>query len=301
MSLTLVVLAAGVGSRYGGFKQMDPVGPSGEFIVDYSIHDAMRAGFDRVVFVIRRDIEKVFKATIGARIGDKIKTEYVFQELLYLPRGHSVPHGRKKPWGTGHAVIVCESIIKGPFGVINADDIYGLQSYEVLARFLREPDGNETNYGMVGFILRNTLSDNGSVARGVCRVDGNNKLESIFEYPEIMRQDGNISCNTLNTGFTGNETVSMNMWGFKPSIFRYLRPEFETFLKASEGNPTVEFLIPHAVSRLMSEGRITVQMLETRSAWLGISYPEDKASVVAKIRRLVMADVYPRRLFGNRY
>jgi len=298
MSLTLAVLAAGIGSRYGGLKQMDPVGPSGEFIIDYSIHDAILAGFDKVVFIIRHDIEKDFRATIGARVEKKVQTEYVFQSLNFMPRGYQVPPERKKPWGTGHAVLVSESAVSEPFGVINADDFYGQQSYDVLAGFLRETAGDNSRYGMVGFILRNTLSEHGSVSRGICRANMNGNLESIIECTKIEKAGRGLSCNNAGIKLSGDESVSMNMWGFKPSIFAYLRNKFEDFLQTSAGDPKAEYFIPEVVNTLMAERKITVQLLETKSAWFGITNPEDKQAVVGKIRRLVDSGVYPNNLLS---
>lgn len=298
MNLTLAVLAAGIGSRYGGLKQMDPVGPSGEFIIDYSIHDAVLAGFDRIVFIIRRDIENDFRATIGARAEKRIKVDYVLQELDILPQGYAVPPDRKKPWGTGHAVLVCRDAIREPFGVINADDFYGRESYQALARFLGNTSGDEQKYGMVGFILRNTLSDHGSVSRGICKADRNGNLENIVECTKIEKAPEGISCNIAGMSLSGNEPVSMNMWGFKPSLFEYLQKEFSVFLESAKGNPKSEFFIPDLVNKVMDEGKIKVQLLETKSAWFGITYPEDKQTVVAKIRRLVEADLYPRNLLS---
>jgi UTP-glucose-1-phosphate uridylyltransferase len=298
MNLTLVVLAAGIGSRYGGLKQIDPVGPSGEFIIDYSIHDAVLAGFNRIVFIIRRDIEHDFKATIGARVEKRVQTDYVFQELNILPHGYKVPPDRKKPWGTGHAVLVCEDVVKEPFCVINADDFYGRESYQVLAHFLKNTAGDERKYAMVGFILRNTLSDHGSVARGVCRADGKGNLESVLECTKIEKTASGASCNTPGVQLSGNEWVSMNMWGFKPSIFSYLRQEFSSFLKIAIGNSKTEFFIPDVVNKLMKEGNITVKILETQSMWFGITYPQDKKTVVANIENLVKAGIYPADLLS---
>lgn len=293
MNLTLSVMAAGIGSRYGGLKQMDPVGPAGEFIIDYSIHDAILAGFNRVVFIIRRDIEHDFKSTIGRRTEKRIKTEYVFQELDMLPAGHSVPPERNKPWGTGHAVLACNGIIKEPFGVINADDFYGRQSYEVLAGFLRDTSAGNSCYGMVGFILRNTLSEHGSVARGVCHGDGNGNLESIMEFTKIEKTNGGIESNIPGMILTGNEYVSMNMWGFKPGIFDFLNKEFKEFLNLSAGNIKAEFFMPDVVNKLMKQGKVTVKLLQTASAWFGITYPQDKQLVIQRIRGQIEAGIYP--------
>jgi len=293
MNLTLAVMAAGIGSRYGGLKQMDPIGPAGEFIIDYSIHDAILAGFTKVIFIIRRDIEHDFKSTIGKRVEKRIKVEYVFQELDMLPVGYSVPPERKKPWGTGHAILSCDDIVKEPFGVINADDFYGRQSYEVLARFLRDTLSENSCYGMVSFILRNTLSDHGSVARGVCYGDSNGNLERVVECTKIEKKGNSIISNIPNVILSGSEPVSMNMWGFKPGIFGFLQNEFQEFLRISMGNAKAEFFIPDVVNKLMKQGRVTVKLLQTTSTWFGITYPQDKQLVIQKIRGQVDAGIYP--------
>src|SRR6201996_7186170 len=237
---TLLVLAAGMGSRYGGLKQIDPVGPSGETIIDYSIFDAMRAGFGKLVFVIRHDIEQQFREIVGSRFEKRIAVEYVFQELDKLPPGHSLPTGRTKPWGTTHAILMAENAIKEPFAAINADDFYGQNAYKVLAQHLTS---GTSDYAMVGFILKNTLSDFGSVARGVSRVDANNYLTSIVEMMKIER-DGTSAKNTEADGkvtkLTGEEAVSMNFWGFTPALFPQLQTAFEAFLKKSGGEQKSE-------------------------------------------------------------
>ncbi len=293
MNLTLAVMAAGIGSRYGGLKQMDPVGPAGEFIIDYSIHDAVRAGFNKAVFIIRRDIEQDFRATIGIRVEKKMKVEYVCQELDMLPAGYSVPPERKKPWGTGHAVLACDGIVNEPFGVINADDFYGRQSYEVLASFLRDTASDNGCYGMVGFILRNTLSEHGSVARGVCYGNSDGNLESVVECTKIEKTGYGSTCNIPGMTVSGYEPVSMNMWGFKSGIFGFLKKEFEEFLHDSAGNVRAEFFIPDVVNRLVEENKIKVKLLQTTGIWFGITYPQDKQLVIEKIRGLVEAGVYP--------
>jgi len=295
-NLTLVVLAAGIGSRYGGIKQMEPVGPSGEFIVDYSVYDAIRAGFDKVVFVIRRDIEAAFKATIGARIAERVATEYLFQELsTSLPSGVRVPDDRKKPWGTAHAVLTCASAVKGPFAVINADDFYGRSSYPILARFLAHTARSKSGYCMVGFILKNTLSGHGQVSRGVCGTARTGLLKSIVETHAIEKNGNRIRC--AGGILSGNELVSMNLWGFKPSIFDHLERGFGAFLETEGGNPRAEFLIPAVVNELVHERRATVRVFRTKAAWLGMTNPEDKDRVAAGISRLVKRGVYPAKLW----
>jgi UTP-glucose-1-phosphate uridylyltransferase len=275
---------------------MDPVGPSGEFILDYSVYDAVRAGFDRVVFVIRRDIEKDFRTVIGGRIERHVPCEYVLQELSGLPPGWRVPEGRRKPWGTGHAVLTCAGAVDGPFAVINADDFYGRTSYQVLADFLRDTASDESAYGMVGFVLRNTLSDHGSVARGICRSGPDGMLEAITECTKIEKAGDGIRCD--DQPLTGDEWASMNIWGFKPSIFAHLETEFAGFLARCGEDPKAEFFMPDVVGTLIAQRQATVRVLETDSTWFGATYTEDKATVVANIRALVDAGDYPVALWG---
>ncbi|MGQ9661788.1 MAG: nucleotidyltransferase family protein, partial [Kiritimatiellia bacterium] len=250
MQLSLVVLAAGIGSRYGGLKQMDPVGPRGEFIVDYSVYDALQAGFTQVVFVIRQDIEKEFRATIGRRVEKHAAVEYVNQELTRAGNTSiAPPRERIKPWGTGHALLSCAAVVKGPFGVINSDDFYGAHSYRVLADFLRATATQLCDHAMVGFVLSRTLSEHGHVARGICRIDADGWLISIAEKTRVEKKDGVIHCG--EEIFTGDEIVSMNMWGFKPSVFADFEREFQRFLEKSGQNPKAEFFIPDVVATLI--------------------------------------------------
>lgn len=297
-SPTLLVMAAGMGSRYGGLKQIDPVGPAGETIIDYSIYDAMRAGFGKLVFVIRKDIEEPFKETVGARFEKRIPVEYVFQELDKLPEGFSVPEGRTKPWGTTQAVLMAEDVIKEPFAVINADDFYGAESYRVLAEHLKS---GSPDYAMVGFILRNTLSDFGSVARGVCRVSSDNYLQRIEELTNIER-DGNGAKNTAPDGtvtkLSGDEPVSMNYWGFTPQIFPQLRQVFQRFLEKNSKEMKAESYIPMAVGELVSDGEARVKVLQSRDPWFGVTYREDRPRVVDSIRALIDAGKYPNSLWS---
>jgi hypothetical protein len=296
-SPTLVVLAAGMGSRYGGLKQIDPVGPSGEVLLDYSMYDAIRAGFSRVVFVIRKEIEQPFKERFGSRLQRHCEVEYVFQELDKLPSGFSVPAGRRKPWGTGHAVLMASEVIHEPFAVINADDFYGEESYRVLARVLRS--GSE-DYAMVGFVLRNTLSDFGPVARGVCRVNDENFLEGVVELKSIVGR-GESALNTESTGglteLTGKELVSMNMWGFTPGIFPQLQIQFGRFLELNGAGLLQEFCLPSVVNDLVVAGQMRVKVLQTEDAWFGVTYREDQPRVVESIGRLVAEGYYPKRLW----
>jgi choline kinase len=330
---TLVVLAAGMGSRYGGLKQMDPVGPNGETILEYSVFDAARAGFDRVVFVIRRDFEKPFRSMVEGWFQEGkqqlIVVEYVFQALDDLPEGFTVPIGRTKPWGTTHAVLAAEGAVGTAFAVVNADDFYGAESYEVLARHLDAQAGTgfrddlgvgldacvgadvgtgmaakTGEYAMVGFRLRETLSDSGAVARGLCRVDSDGLLESIVELTAIERC-GEAAKSTDGAGgvtmLTGDETVSMNMWGFTPAVFAQLREQFERFLEKQGEDVKGECYLPNTVNALIrgerAQSRAQVRVLQTGAHWFGVTYREDRALVVEEIRRLVEGGVYPERLW----
>jgi hypothetical protein len=294
---TLLVLAAGMGSRYGGLKQIDPVGPDGETIIDYSIYDALRAGFGKLVFVIRKDIEAPFRETIGARFEQRVPVEYAFQELNKLPPGFSVPAGRTKPWGTTHAILMADGVIKEPFAAINADDFYGQQAYRLLAQHLTS---GSADYSMVGFILRNTLSEFGSVARGVSRVDENNFLTSIVEMMKLER-DGNGAKNTEADGtilkLTGDEAVSMNFWGFTPALFPQLRGKFTEFLKKSGQEQKSECYIPATVGELVTGGQAKVKVLRTNDSWFGVTYREDRPRVVESIQALIRRGDYPAKLW----
>jgi len=297
-SPTLLVLAAGMGSRYGGLKQMDPVGPGGETIMDYSVYDALRAGFGKLVFVIRKDMEQPFRQMVGARFEKRLAVEYVFQSLDNLPSGFTVPMGRTKPWGTAHAILTAASAIRSPFAVINADDFYGAAGYHALAQHLTP---GAVDYAMVGFVLRNTLSDFGTVARGVCRVSASGDLEDVAEFTAIAR-DGRRARNTDAAGhvtrLSGDEVVSMNMWGFTPQIFVHLREYFQRFLALHGSDPQSECYIPSAVNELVSAGRARVKVLGTGDAWFGVTYREDHARVVESIRRLILRGDYPERLWS---
>jgi len=294
---TLLVLAAGMGSRYGGLKQIDPVGPAGETIIDYSIYDAMRAGFGKLVFVIRKDIEAQFREIIGARFEKRIAVEYVFQELDKLPAGYSLPAGRTKPWGPTHAILMAADTIGEPFAAINADDFYGAEAYRLLAQHLTS---GTTDYAMVGFILRNTLSKFGSVARGVCRVDENNHLKSVVEMMKI-EPDGGGAKNTNAAGqitkLTGEEAVSMNFWGFTPALFPQLKTQFEAFLKKSGNELKSECYIPSTVNDLVVVGQAKVKVLRTNDFWFGVTYREDRPQVVESIRQLIAQGKYPEKLW----
>jgi len=297
-NLTLLVLAAGMGSRYGGLKQIDPVGPNGETIIDYSIFDAQRAGFNKLVFVIRHDIEKQFREIIGSRFEKKIAVEYVFQELEKLPSGFSVPAGRTKPWGTGQAILMAAEAIREPFAAINADDFYGAHSFKVLADQLQ---AGGDDYAMVGFILRNTLSDFGSVARGVCRANGSQYLESVTEMIGIEKAGGGARYKDA-TGtvlkLTGDELVSMNMWGFTPTLFGHLREQFTAFLKAHGQELKSECYIPGVVNDLVAAKRARVKVLRSSDSWFGVTYREDRPFVMDGIGKLIAHGDYPPRLWA---
>jgi hypothetical protein len=297
MKPTLLVLAAGMGSRYGGLKQIDPVGPGGETIIDYSIYDALRAGFGKVVFVIRKDIETVFKESIGARFEKRVPVGYVYQELDKLPDGYTLPAARKKPWGTAHAVLMAADEVKEPFAVINADDFYGRHSYQVLADHLRS---DTKDYAMVGFFLRNTLSDFGSVARGLCRTTPDGYLSGVEELTKIERA-GTGAKYTDAEGrehpLSGDETVSMNMWGFNTTFFNHLKEQFKLFLDANIEKEKAEFFIPTPVNALVSTGRERLKVLRSDASWFGVTYREDRPRVVESIRALVDKGEYPAKLW----
>jgi UTP-glucose-1-phosphate uridylyltransferase len=292
-----------MGSRYGGPKQVAPVGPSGETLMDYSIFDAIRAGFGKLVFVIRRDSEGVFREKIGSKFANRIETAYAFQELDSCLDGASPPSERRKPWGTAHAVMVTHDLIDEPFAVINADDYYGPDSFTVLADHLSAGDlSRPDDYSMVGFVLRNTLSDFGSVARGVCRCDDQMFLREVTERTAIEKA-GDGARYFDDSGHaqqvTVAETVSMNMWGFQPSIFGHLRRHFAEFLKGNASDPKAEFFIPLVVDALIKRDASRVKVLTSSDSWFGLTYDKDRERVVASIDRLTAAGVYPRGLWGE--
>jgi NDP-sugar pyrophosphorylase family protein len=289
MHLTLVVLAAGMGSRYGGLKQVDPMGPSGETVLDYSVHDAIRAGFDRVLFIIRRDFEAEFRASVGARFTRRIQVDYVFQSLDALPAGHALPPGRVKPWGTGHAVWCARDALHGPFAVVNADDFYGADSFARLAAFLRSAHGttNQTHYAMVGFQLANTLSEHGAVSRGVCTVGSDGALSGIEEHTGILA--GEVGPGRKYDGAT---TVSMNCWGFTAAFLPQLDARWQSFLSQHGTSEKTEFYLPFAVNELLAAGHARVQVLPTADHWFGVTYRDDKPRVQAAIAALVASGAY---------
>ena len=295
MKKTIIVLAAGIGSRYGGLKQMDPVGPSGEFIIDYSIYDAVKAGFDKVVFIISPKMRDDFHATIGARISNSITVDYAYQEMDDLPDNMILPDSRLKPWGTGHALLAARNVVNESFAVINADDFYGRESYQVVSDFLSQTAGEESLYALIGFILRNTLSEYGSVARGICDADQDGKLTSVVEYTSIEKKDGVISASGKIC--SGDETVSMNMWGFKPSVFGHLEKELRLFLAEYINEPKREFFLPSVVNDLSARGDVGVNVLRNDASWFGVTYKEDRMIAVDRIKTLVDAGGYPERLW----
>ena len=303
MKPTLVVLAAGMGSRYGSLKQMDGVGPNNEAIIDYSIYDAVQAGFGKVVFVIRHSFEQEFREVFSKEhFGGKIDVEFVFQELDYLPEGFTVPEGRIKPWGTCHAVMMAAPVVDGPFAVINADDFYGREAYITLAEYLRQVEGTQGNYSMVGYNLRNTLSDYGTVSRGECSVDENNNLVSIVERTAIERgTDGIVRYKDENGEhpIDENTTVSMNLFGFTPDFFSKTEELFKEFLSnpANMSNLKSEFFIPLCVNTLINQKRVSLKVLTSEAKWFGVTYKEDKPEVVSKISKLISDGIYPSKLW----
>jgi len=300
MKPTLLVLAAGMGTRYGGNKQLDEVGPSGETIIDYSIYDAIRAGFGKIVFVIRRDIEQQVRERFVDRLHGKIEIDYVFQEITNLPEGVKVAPDRSKPWGTSHAILVTKEKIKEPFGVINADDYYGVESFKILRDFLVN-DKNPVNYCIVGYKLGNTLSEHGHVNRGVCQAGEDGFLLDIVETRQIEKtKEGAVAPGpdgkTLH--FTGNEIVSMNLWGFKPSCYDFLGKEFRNFINKLGMDLKSELDIPTSVDKFVKNGEITIQILMSNERWFGVTYREDKPFVVENIKKMIRKGIYPARIYS---
>ena len=300
---TLLVLAAGMGSRYGSLKQMDGVGPNGEAIIDYSIYDAIRAGFGKVVFVIRHSFEKEFKEMFSPeRFGGKIEVDFVFQELDYLPEGFSVPEGREKPWGTNHAVMMGATAVHEPFAVINSDDFYGTDAYRVMGEYLSKLDGAKGEYAMIGYEVNKTLSDNGTVSRGVCTVNEEGFLTSMVERTKIERNaEGTIVFHDLGDDqpLAENAPVSMNFFGFTPDYFAHSAEGFKEFLASDDvkTNLKAEFFIPLMVNKLVASGDARLKVLSTTAQWFGVTYKEDKPALVAKIEKLIEEGVYPRNLW----
>ena len=303
MKPTLLLLAAGMGSRYGGLKQLDGLGPNGETIMDYSIYDAIQAGFGKIVWVIRKDFEQDFREKILSKYEGHVPCELVFQGIDSLPEGFSVPEGREKPWGTNHAVLMAMSAIKEPFCVINCDDFYNRDCFKVIGKFLSElPEGSKNTYAMVGFRVGNTLSENGTVARGICSKDENGNLTTVVERTEIERHGSEIQYKDEQGDWVtvdDNTPVSMNVWGFTPDYFEYSEAYFREFLSDPKNmqNLKSEYFIPLMVNKLINDKTATVKVLDTTSKWFGVTYSADRPSVVAKIQSLVDEGVYPEKLF----
>ena len=303
MKPTLLLLAAGMGSRYGGLKQLDGLGPNGETIMDYSIYDAVKAGFGKIVFVIRKDFEQDFREKILSKYEGHVPAELVFQSLDSLPEGFSVPEGREKPWGTNHAVLMAKDVINEPFLVINCDDFYNRDAFMVIGKFLSNLlEGSKNKYAMVGFRVGNTLSENGTVARGICSKDADGNLTTVVERTEIKRVDGPVCYKDEEGNWIAvedNTPVSMNMWGFTPDYFDYSEAYFKEFLSDPKNmeNLKAEFFIPLMVNELINEKTATVEVLDTTSKWFGVTYAADRDDVVARIQKLIDEGVYPNKLF----
>lgn len=299
MGVSLVIMAAGIGSRFGGgIKQLTPVGPGGEIIIDYSIHDALEAGFDKIVFIIRKDLEKDFKEIIGNRIEKICKVEYVFQELDMLPDGFEKPADRTKPWGTGQAVLCCKDVVKEPFAVINADDYYGKAAFKKVYEYLSGHGDTKGQYCMAGFILDNTLSDNGTVTRGVCSVDEQENLVRIDETKGIMRGDDGVIRDEAGNCIPDGTHVSMNMWGLTPEFIDILDQGFQKFLEGlDESDIKSEYLLPTIIGQLLKEKAASVKVLETADKWFGVTYQEDKQTVINAFHDLVDKGVYRSPLY----
>jgi UTP-glucose-1-phosphate uridylyltransferase len=300
MKPTLLILAGGMGSRYGGLKQFDPIGPNGETVIDYSIYDAVAVGFGKVVFVIRRYFEDAFRKMMDHKFDRLVKTVYAYQELDVCVNGFELPAGRKKPWGTGHALLTAGGVIDEPFAVINADDFYGSGSFKIMADYLSTPGRSDDEYSMIGYTLRNTLSEYGCVCRGVCRVDKEMLLRKIVEREKVDKAGDSVryfdECGQ-EQHLTGDEVVSMNFWGFKPSIFDYLQSLFKQFLKEHGDDLDSEFFIPTAVDHLIVSGKIQVKVLMTEERWFGITYRDDRAIATTAVNKLIEQGRYPERLW----
>lgn len=304
MNATLVVMAAGIGSRFGGgIKQLEPVGPSGEIIMDYSIYDAKEAGFNKVVFIIRHDLEKDFKEIIGDRIKKYIDVDYAYQELDNLPEGFICPKDRTKPWGTSQALLSAKDVVKEPFVVINADDYYGKEGFKVIYDYMKnhmKQEGDKLDLCMAGFVLKNTLSENGGVTRGVCTTDENNKLADVTETFEIEVKDGVLHAvdeKGEKRDISLDDVVSMNMWGLTPKFFNILEEGFPVFLRNMTNELKNEYLLPTSIDEAIKKGQVSVEVLKSHDKWFGVTYKEDKDIVVKSIRALVDAGVYPEEIF----
>lgn len=299
MKPTLVILAAGMGSRYGGLKQIDAFGPSGETIIEYSVFDAIRAGFGKIVFVIRKSIEEEFRAHFGQKFSHLIDVQYVFQELDNLPAGISVPEGREKPWGTGHAVLVTKDAVKEPFAVINADDFYGAESFQSISEVLSSTDINKVQCYLLGYQVKNTLSEFGSVSRGVCNTNDQDELVDIIERTNIYQTNQGIVFEEdgKTTSLDKDQLVSMNFMAFSPAVYAYYELYFNEFIKANIGNLKSEFYMPYVLNRLIEEGLSTVKVMGTTAQWFGVTYKEDKEAAVNKLNVLIKSGKYPANLW----
>ena len=291
-NLTLLVMAAGMGSRYGGLKQLDQIGPSGETIIDYSVYDAIDAGFNKVIFIIRKDFENQFKTQVAEKYLNKIEVEFAYQDINDLPSGFSCPEGREKPWGTGHAILSANDLVNEPFVVINGDDYYGKESFKVISDYYFN---GKDQFSMVAFRLDNTLSSFGTVTRGVCSIE-NKKLSTVVETGDLEKK-GEFIHSDRDILFNGSEPVSMNMWGFTPDLFHYLKEKFVDFLNVNGHEKKSEFLIPSVINELIQNGEENVHVLKTTSSWFGVTYKSDKPIVEKKIQKLVTSGVYPSPLF----
>jgi len=298
--ITLVILAAGIGSRFGGLKQIEPVGLNGEAIIDFSVFDAVRCGFSKLVFVIRPEIEEAFRNFAGKKYEKIIETQYAYQTIDKIPAGFTIPEGRTKPWGTGHALLCAKEQTHTPFAVINGDDFYGKEAFETIAEFLSTTDAGKPHWTMAGYHLRNTLSDYGTVSRGICKTNNERMLAGITEHTKISKTNGQI-LSTEPSGktavFTGDETVSVNFFGFTPVIFSFLETQFVSFLSDTNAAGTGEFFLPSAVSSLIHRGNASVEVRTSGSSWFGVTYREDKAGVTANIQAMIKSGMYPERLW----
>lgn len=297
----LVILAAGLGSRYGGLKQLEAIGPGGQTIIDYSVYDAIQAGYGRVVFVIKKEMEEAFHERLLSRFEHRVETACAFQDLSDLPPGFTLPEGREKPWGTTHAVLAAEGLVDEPFSVINADDFYGFDAYRQLAAFLNAspPDGGN-RYAMVGYQLANTLSEHGTVSRGVCETDETGSLVTVVEHTKISRENGTIISHAAQppAELKDNALVSMNFWGFTPDLFPLLRDEFIAFLQQNSGEMTTECYLPVVVNHLIRQNRVSVKVLDTTAEWFGITYNQDRDAARENMLLKIRSGVYPRDLWA---
>lgn len=299
--MTLVIMAAGMGSRFGGLKQVEPVGPNGEFIIDYSIYDAIKVGIDKIVFIIKEENYDLFRKTIGKRIESKVKVEYVFQKIENIPKGIQFPNERIKPWGTSHAILSCKDVVKDNFIVINADDFYGYESFKLVFDYMKNIPDDSYHFSMAGYIVKNTLTVNGKVKRGICLTDKDNYLKIITE-SSIGYEDNRLIAERLDNqkkvGVTEEQLVSMNFFGFTPKIFNYLEDNFRAFFEKNKNNlEKCEYLIPDSIQEMIDQGICDLKVLKTPAIWHGVTYKEDKEELVASINKLIDSGVYPSNLW----